>query len=469
MATPERRTKGYETRAAEHIERRRKRYFVVMNVPADVRDTFGGKKRLTRTLGTDSLEVAKRAAQPFIIAWQNQIAKAKKDNPKSWRSKMAGKLRMTEAELAAFVDSVRGQIVERIEMAGADYTAIERNGQKIPGSLIEETAEEYAPDESGVLTFRDGKSARVRGGKAGASGGKFGAWIDEWIAGKTFAAKSKDMALSDVRAFATEFRDLGDVTRPAVKRWADSQVTASTISTANRKLWALRSYWEYLQAIEKAPEDSLPFWELKLGKQRGSAKKGDKVRAFKVPDLLKLLGAANKEGDTELRDLIFCDMWNGARIEEWCSLRIPEIHLEAEHPYYAPGEGKTGAAIREVPIHPKLVPVIRRLIGKRQNGFLFANLSANKYGDRSNAIGKRFGHLKARLGFEADSQVFHSIRHTVAALFTAAKVNPTVIDDIQGWENESMQRRYAGHAEIGTMAEAVAKLSYAPKKAKPAH
>jgi integrase len=203
---------------------------------------------------------------------------------------------------------------------------------------------------------------------------------------------------------------------------------------------------------------------LKLGKQRGRAKKGDAVRAFKTADVLKLLGAANKEGDEELRDLIFCDMWNGARIEEWCSLRIQEVHITAEHPYYAPGEGKSDAAIREIPIHPKLVPVIKHMIGKRHNGFLFANLSANKYGDRSNAIGKRFGRLKKRLGFADDAECFHSIRHTVAALFTAAKVNRSVIDDIQGWENESMQRRYAGHAELGTMADAVAKLSYAPKK-----
>jgi integrase len=469
MTTPKRRTKSYETRPAEHIERRRKRYFVVMNVPTDVRDAFGGKKRLTRTLGTDSLEVAKRAAQPFIIAWQNQIAKAKKDNPNSWRSKMAGKLRMTEAELAAFVESVRGQIVERVELGGADYTVVERNGQILPGALIEETAEEFAPDESAVLTFRDGKSVKVRGGKAGASGGKFANWIDEWIAGKTFAAKSKDMALSDVRAFAVEFPNLGDVTRPEVKRWADALVANSTIKTVSRKLWALRSYWEYLQAIEEVPSESLPFWNLALGKQRGRAKKGSKVRPFKTADVLKLLGEANKEGDQELRDLIFCDMWSGARIEEWCSLRIQEIHLTADHPHYVPDEGKTGAAIREVPIHPKLMPVLCRMIGKRANGYLFPNLSANKFGDRSNAIGKRFGRLKTRLGFEADSQVFHSIRHTVSALYKAAGVEESVAADIIGHDHGTMTYSvYAGHADLATKADAVAKLSYAPKKTKAA-
>lgn len=37
--------------------------------------------------------------------------------------------------------------------------------------------------------------------------------------------------------------------------------------------------------------------------------------------------------------------------------------------------------------------------------YLLSGLTPNKYGDRSNAIGKRFGHLKKALGF-GEKRVF---------------------------------------------------------------
>ena len=45
--------------------------------------------------------------------------------------------------------------------------------------------------------------------------------------------------------------------------------------------------------------------------------------------------------------------------------------------------------------------------------YLFADLSENKFGDRSTAIGKRFGRLKTDAGFGRE-KVFHSIRKSFA-------------------------------------------------------
>ena len=54
-------------------------------------------------------------------------------------------------------------------------------------------------------------------------------------------------------------------------------------------------------------------------------------------------------------------------------------------------------------------------MGASQDGYLLSGLTFNKYGDRSNAIGKRFGRLKQSLGF-SEKKVFHSIRKTVVTL-----------------------------------------------------
>ena len=69
-------------------------------------------------------------------------------------------------------------------------------------------------------------------------------------------------------------------------------------------------------------------------------------------------------------------------------------------------DSKTDAGIRQVPVHSALVEAVGRLMGESQDGYLLSGLTFNKYGDRSNAIGKRFGRLKASLRFP-EKKVFH--------------------------------------------------------------
>jgi integrase len=100
------------------------------------------------------------------------------------------------------------------------------------------------------------------------------------------------------------------------------------------------------------------------------------------------------------------------------------------------------------------------LIGKRKEGFVFETLTANKYGDRSNAIGKRFGYLKASLGF-GPNFVFHSIRKTVSTLFENAGVPENVAADIVGHDKPTMTYGlYSGGASLKVKYAAIKKLAY---------
>ena len=73
----------------------------------------------------------------------------------------------------------------------------------------------------------------------------------------------------------------------------------------------------------------------------------------------------------------------------------------------------------------------------RETEHVRASLSADKYGDRSPAIGKRFGRLKTALGF-GPKHVFHSIRSTVATLLENAGVPENVSADIIGHDKDTM-------------------------------
>jgi integrase len=152
--------------------------------------------------------------------------------------------------------------------------------------------------------------------------------------------------------------------------------------------------------------------------------------------------------------------WTGARIEELCSLTVENVKLEAKVPYFVTTAGKTDAAIRDVPVHAELLPVLTRLIGERTTGYVLAKLTTDQYGMRSGAAGKRFGTLKRALGFGPDV-VFHSVRKSVATMLENAGVPENVAADIIGNDKPQVTYGlYSGGTSLAVKAEAIGKLSY---------
>jgi integrase len=172
--------------------------------------------------------------------------------------------------------------------------------------------------------------------------------------------------------------------------------------------------------------------------------------------VVTLLRAAIDRKDGQLADLIRLGMWTGARIEELCALRVENVkgdHFDIE-------DAKTKAGWRKVPVHRKLKATIKRLVKASADGFVLSGLTANKYGDRSNAIGKRFGRLKAAHGF-GDHHVFHSIRRTVATLLENAGVPENVAADIIGHDKPTMTYGlYSDGASMATKRAALERIGY---------
>jgi integrase len=169
--------------------------------------------------------------------------------------------------------------------------------------------------------------------------------------------------------------------------------------------------------------------------------------------------------DAELADLITVAAYSGARIEELCALQWAHVGAAS----FRVVDAKTEAGIREVPIHAALVPLLERLKAteaKRGKGsvpataYVFAGLTFNKYGDRSNAIGKRFGRLKAALGY-GERHVFHSIRKTVVTLLERAGVPENVAADIVGHDKPNITfGLYSGGNALEAKAKALALVGY---------
>jgi hypothetical protein len=123
-------------------------------------------------------------------------------------------------------------------------------------------------------------------------------------------------------------------------------------------------------------------------------------------------------------------------------------------------DSKTISGIREVPIHSKLKIRIKQLIKNSEDGYLISGLTMNKYQDRSNAIGKRFGRLKTGLGFPS-LKVFHSIRKTVSTTFENNEVLENIVADIIGHDKPRMTYgKYSSGTKLKIKQEKIELLNY---------
>ena len=101
---------------------------------------------------------------------------------------------------------------------------------------------------------------------------------------------------------------------------------------------------------------------------------------------------------------------------------------------------KTAAGGRDVPgpsgISSLIEPTYQQ--GAGEDGYLIASAAKNKYGERSQPIGKRFGRLKTELGFDR-RHVFHSMREDHRShVFETAECPPGVAKDIIGHAKTDM-------------------------------
>jgi len=424
-----------------YLERRYRRWYAGHDIPADVQPVLG-KKRFFQSLETEERKTAERRAAPLKVQWLNEIEKARtqrtdhvEQDAAYWRKV----LRDTPEEQR---DMVLGLISDEADsrwqkVASRQGIADERDPR----------VEELPEYDEAVRFYKVATGQIVRTEEH----------LEEYLATVRNEPKTVDMKRSSIRRFAEAFPYLQDVKRKEVQRWINQQAQdGKTAKTLTRYLSEFRGYWSYLVSIEAVSEETSPFDKLSMPKASKKESGEDARQPFSAVEVVQLLKAAEGKEDQELADLIRLGMWSGARIEELCALKLSKVKAD----FFDIEDAKTAAGWRQVPIHPKLQPTIDRLKKASKDGYLLSGLSPNKYGDRSNAVGKRFGRLKKELGF-TEAHVFHSIRKTVATLLENAGVPENVSADILGHDKPTMTYGlYSGGASLEVKRKALEKIDY---------
>ena len=408
-----------------HIEQCRNVWFATLKVPAALRPKLG-RTKFKQTLGTTDKRRAHILAAPVVAHWQAILRQA-----------------------AGEGDAVQLEALKWREAISTERLAGSADRMDMLASLMA-TKASYIEDRHGepaALAF-----AAVAMGERTPSA----LHLDAWAASIAHLAdKTKDQMKKDVGQLVGRFDTLEAMTAQDVRRWVDDLANKGAGPASIKRMVSFwRSYWRYLTSIDAVPMDRKPFEAVTIRSLPKVSKGG--WSALAPADVVKLWQAAHASDDAVLGDLVLLGAFTGARIEELSSLELINVGEDSIRIV----DSKTEAGIREVPIHSALRPVVARLKAGAIDAYLLPGLTFNKYGDRSNAIGKRFGRLKASMGF-GPRHVFHSLRKTLVTMLEDAGVSENLAADIVGHEKPRITYGlYSGGASLATKAAALELVRY---------
>ncbi|MBP1805858.1 DUF6538 domain-containing protein [Rubellimicrobium aerolatum] len=412
-----------------YLIQRRRGWYAVLEIPKDLHKHFR-KSRFKETLKTDSLTVAEKRVLPLIVQWQREIDRVRKGFP-------ANSIQDAHRE----ADKFRRQGITNEDIMDIAYDALVTiNDQGQSGFTTEEDEKKFLVAIQEVFPLET--------------------YIEDWYSSLKNEAKTKEMKKADVQRFVKTFPDAFKATEHSVMLWVEETLIDKdglAPATCRRIMSACRDYWKWL-ARYKSLKVASPFTSEVVPKKYASKDRrtaGNKRAEFSVEDYHKLLNAV-PENDDALRDLIVLGAHTGARIEELCSLTTENVTKDRLKIV----ESKTEEGVREIPIHSEIKQLVAKLKEESKDGFLMSGLTFNKYGDRSNAIGKKFGRLKESLGF-GRSHVFHSFRKSVAQQLEDAEVLENFSARLLGHRIATMSYgHYSGKLSFKRLQETMEKVSW---------
>ncbi|MWJ49957.1 tyrosine-type recombinase/integrase [Escherichia coli] len=228
---------------------------------------------------------------------------------------------------------------------------------------------------------------------------------------------------------------LRDINRTIVTGWLDKLKTERAPQTIQNYISALAQIWDLARnRYHDAPQDNP--W-------RGHAleAKSSKVsyEVFAPGELAKIYALL----DDEMKAVTAIGAYSGMRINEICTLRESSIKTIEGVLCFEITEGKTKSAARIVPVHSKLIPLVKSLLKTTHSGFLFyhASITDRADGKRSTWHTQQFTRAKRKALGEpaAERKVFHSLRHAFVQQLDRAQVPEDRIALLVGHERGSTE------------------------------
>lgn len=367
-------------------------YYVRISIPVWLRNAFGGRKTLVRSLNTSDLRVARRKRDVIADEFHHIRQIAEPPKPDSLQDTISYLQSVAKYAKASPVPKST-QTKEESQESPTAHRANKPENKLAPScpSLVK-MLDVYLLQNAEILKL--GTLSKTK--------------------------KAVELFLDYLKRSDIQ---LNDINRTTVTGWLDAMNGVKAVQTQANYLSALACILDLASARyhDAPPIQNNPFRLHKLH----TAKSRTSYEAFTDNEVIALLRGLQEAGEVELFDVARIAAYSGMRIGEICNLQPEHIIVINGVTCLQVLEGKTTNAARIIPLHSSLISMVSERCQKPYNGFLFyrASITKREDGKRSSWHVNRFGRLKRDILPDSENKVFHSYRHAVISKLNAAGVD----------------------------------------------
>jgi integrase len=432
--------------ATDYLIKRHQTWYVRVQVPKQLWVT-AGTRAFVKTLKTRDLLEANRLKHAHIAEFNRQIKALKEVRNDPLRA-----ARLKALEWRDAIEKAKGEVIgpEGQEEDMADF-------------LRSEALDELRDLERTIGPEYAAQLARMVKSTSPPLAEHYESWLDQQAEDITKqTARQHRAAVRDFLRWAGEDICIGDVSRKLAGEYVNTLLSPDSglkRRTVARRITSLSSLWGWLEDRGHAAADSNP-WLRQLRGKRGRRGQEKTRSPWKDEQLVKLLtGEMTPQYTATLHDLVRLALVTGARLDELCSLKTTDAQKRKDGWWLVVSEGKTQAAVREVPVHESGAHVLENR-QTTSDGFVFPGLvPGGPDGKRSWNVVKAFVRYRDKLEFERDL-TFHSLRKTFIEVMEGQEVPETTVKLLVGHKRPSLTFGGYSTGERVKLRESIDKLKY---------
>jgi integrase len=392
-----------------YIQKRREGWYVVVEIPKGLREHFH-KPRFVQTLKTRDRTIANVRKWPVVADIKRQIDIARRglDIVSQERSWIVQNLSSTEPEARAHNADII-ESIERTHPKEASELEALAQGLTLLRTQWPEWKRELEDDPNGPK----GQTISQHG-----------------AAVRAFIAWGQQVNLSGTVEEVTRKR-AGEYVAHIIK-------TMGSRKTAKRHLSSLAQFWLWLESRGVEGAVSGVWYKHRLGNVKRTR---NEKRPYTDEELVRLLDAPRGQRDKYyevVNDLMRLDLFNGARMEEWCGLESRHVSKRADGYWVTVTDGKNESALRSFPVAACVAHIVERRLADGDK-YLFKDLIPGGP-DRKRMwyISKSFARLADRAKVEDPNTDFHSFRRSFQDACEGVGIPESTTKLIVGHARESM-------------------------------
>lgn len=424
------------------LVQRGSRYFVRYFVPSEFQELIG-KKEVWRTTGTSVLRDAQSRQHEIIVGIQRELQQMGRDFEADPRS-------------PKWVKSGAAELLSQVESGTLDTDT----AKELFHTLLEEHLEaREAPDEDAVRQLKGYARSITDPSKLSLSDAIERHLSEKLGRGVRKSTVSRERTLFESFAEWAGDPDIDTISRRQVGEWVSTVLVPQdlAVKTKGWRIAALSTLFHW--AIRKGLYDHAnPFTGMAAdikASTRGTTR--EKRRPWTADEVLKLNELPEDDALYAVTRLM---LYAGLRLEEACALKVADINLDEG--WLRITAGKNDNAVRTLPLHDNLIPLVTRLVKQAGDQWLIAGLKASGAdGRRSHNLSKRAGRWVRKHVSKDAGVVTYSLRHTCLTALEHAGVEPLLISRIAGHVPSSITfNTYSSGTSLAAMKTAIDKLPF---------